>query len=568
MDVFINIAMWVIFGLIAGAVAKFLMPGKDPGGVIITMLLGLAGALVGGFIGNAVGFGWVSSPEGRSLLDWRNLLLAIAGAFLLLLAYRAFKMLFGSMEPGGAYSGTSTAHSAYESPAAPNLTETVKNAITPDVVQKLSSVVGESASHTRKAVEAMIPTVMAGVAHAAANPSGATRVFELAKESAEAGADLSSNLASHLGGAGIENMGRTGHNILSAIFGDKLSSLLSWFGKYAGIKSASVSSLMGVVSSLVMNVLGRQVVHNGLSASGLSSLLSGQQGWLSRLLPRGLSEVPGLSALADYAGHAAAAVGSAAHAGEQAVRGAAHAGERVIRGAAGEAYRGGAAVAEGVKPWASALVPLLLVALALAALPWLLRSWTTPATTPEHPPVAKGPETNHPDVRATPVTDTGTRGSGYFGPDLAKLATLKLPDGVNLDVPEGSFLNDMHKYLVDKADTTARSFPFEKLNFDGASVKTTPVTEKYVTAVSTLVKAFPGVQLRIVGHTDNQGDQEANRRLSLERANAVKDLLVKAGVPAERITTEGLGSEKPVAPNDTEENRAKNRRIELALTKK
>jgi outer membrane protein OmpA-like peptidoglycan-associated protein len=54
----------------------------------------------------------------------------------------------------------------------------------------------------------------------------------------------------------------------------------------------------------------------------------------------------------------------------------------------------------------------------------------------------------------------------------------------------------------------------------------------------------------------------------LERADAVKDLLVKAGVPADRIRTEGLGSEKPIAPNDTEANRAKNRRIEISLVRK
>jgi len=75
---------WIIFGLIAGAVAKLLMPGKDPGGFIVTILLGIAGALVGGFIGNAI---WGSS----GVNDWSfgSFALAIAGAILLLFAYRA-----------------------------------------------------------------------------------------------------------------------------------------------------------------------------------------------------------------------------------------------------------------------------------------------------------------------------------------------------------------------------------------------------------------------------------------------------------------------------------------------
>ena len=52
----------------------------------------------------------------------------------------------------------------------------------------------------------------------------------------------------------------------------------------------------------------------------------------------------------------------------------------------------------------------------------------------------------------------------------------------------------------------------------------------------------------------------------LERANAVKEVLIKVGVPNDRVTTEGFGAEKPVAPNDTPENRAKNRRVEIVVS--
>lgn len=74
---------WIIFGLIAGAVAKLLMPGKDPGGLVVTMLLGIGGALVGGFIGRAL---WGST----GVNDWSigSFALAIGGAILLLALYR------------------------------------------------------------------------------------------------------------------------------------------------------------------------------------------------------------------------------------------------------------------------------------------------------------------------------------------------------------------------------------------------------------------------------------------------------------------------------------------------
>jgi uncharacterized membrane protein YeaQ/YmgE (transglycosylase-associated protein family) len=70
---------WIVFGLIAGVVAKVLMPGKDPGGFIITVLLGVAGSLIGGYLGSLLGIkgGWFISFA-----------MAVAGAMLLLLVYR------------------------------------------------------------------------------------------------------------------------------------------------------------------------------------------------------------------------------------------------------------------------------------------------------------------------------------------------------------------------------------------------------------------------------------------------------------------------------------------------
>lgn len=74
------ILSWIVFGLVIGFVAKLLMPGKDPGGFIITMLLGIAGALVGGFVGRAMGFYGPGQPAG-----W---IMSILGAIVLLVLYR------------------------------------------------------------------------------------------------------------------------------------------------------------------------------------------------------------------------------------------------------------------------------------------------------------------------------------------------------------------------------------------------------------------------------------------------------------------------------------------------
>jgi uncharacterized membrane protein YeaQ/YmgE (transglycosylase-associated protein family) len=71
---------WIIFGLIVGALAKLVMPGRDPGGIIVTMALGIAGALLGGFVGRALG--WYGENDGAGFL------MSLIGAILLLGIYR------------------------------------------------------------------------------------------------------------------------------------------------------------------------------------------------------------------------------------------------------------------------------------------------------------------------------------------------------------------------------------------------------------------------------------------------------------------------------------------------
>ena len=80
-----GILSWIVMGLIVGVAAKFVMPGKDPGGIIVTILIGIGGAFVGGFIGSQLGFGPVTGFNRASLL------LAIGGAIILLILYRIIK---------------------------------------------------------------------------------------------------------------------------------------------------------------------------------------------------------------------------------------------------------------------------------------------------------------------------------------------------------------------------------------------------------------------------------------------------------------------------------------------
>ena len=76
-----GILLWILFGLIVGVVAKFLMPGRDPKGFIITVVLGIVGALLGGWIGSLLGLGGITG------FDLRSMLIAVGGAMLVLAIY-------------------------------------------------------------------------------------------------------------------------------------------------------------------------------------------------------------------------------------------------------------------------------------------------------------------------------------------------------------------------------------------------------------------------------------------------------------------------------------------------
>jgi len=78
-----SILGWIVFGLVVGAVAKFVMPGKDPGGLLVTMFLGIAGAFVGGFLGQLLG--WYGPGQAAGFV------MATLGAVLLLFVYRKLK---------------------------------------------------------------------------------------------------------------------------------------------------------------------------------------------------------------------------------------------------------------------------------------------------------------------------------------------------------------------------------------------------------------------------------------------------------------------------------------------
>ena len=109
------------------------------------------------------------------------------------------------------------------------------------------------------------------------------------------------------------------------------------------------------------------------------------------------------------------------------------------------------------------------------------------------------------------------------------------------------------------------SITLNNLYFDYDSDKILPSSYAEIERLSLFLKRNKQVNIEIIGHTDNQGSKTYNLDLSLRRATALMNALIKKGIAANRLSAKGMGSEAPIATNDTEEGRAQNRRVEILI---
>ena len=148
------------------------------------------------------------------------------------------------------------------------------------------------------------------------------------------------------------------------------------------------------------------------------------------------------------------------------------------------------------------------------------------------------------------------------------LRSLHLPEGTKVDIPQGGFLDSLVTFLTTQRAAAGKAFVFDGLLFSTGSAMLDPNSAVQVRYFGEVLKAYPDVKVSVNGHTDNTGEAVANKKLSQERAESVKSVLVAMGLPAERIATAGYGQEKPVASNDSEAGRARNRRVEVLIVQR
>ena len=387
-------------------------------------------------------------------------------------------------------------------PLMPTLLDQARDAAHPGLVRTVSGLIGASEAITDAGFATAIPTLLAGVVTTASTPAGAHWVRSIISERGYGPATLERLPVTLTGGRPTERMIISGRHLLASFFGSKQDDVADTVARSANLPASAARRLMCIAAPIVMSVLGREVAAHQLDWAGMMNYLAGQRASIAHVTPPALASMLGL-----HAGDADNGDGDG------------------LDVSASEPSRLGA----WLLPVVAALVGFSLVFVM-------------------HPPWGDG---------SKPVPSALPR----------QFQALTLPTGERLDVRVGSFLSKLNAYLAGTIDTSVpRRFVFDDLAFEPGSADLTARSRQAVDALSRTMNAYPDMRLNLEGFTDAIGDPAANKDLSFDRTHAIKERLVERGVAPERVHTQGFGSERPVASNDTEEGRAQNRRTEVVVT--
>jgi OOP family OmpA-OmpF porin len=394
-----------------------------------------------------------------------------------------------------------------------SLLDSLKDRISPEVVSGLASNLGESTDSVQHALQTGSVAMLATLASRAQDSGFLSQIMNLIS-----GSSARSAMGAAAGGGSsvASNAPQAGGTFLNMLFGGNLSAIQSKIAEVSGMRASSAGTILASAAPLVLGALTSKVNAEGLTASGLGSMLSAELPRLRRFLPAGFS-IPGLSSVAPQVAYAR---------------------DEVQPKAAG---------------WLWPVV--ILGVLLLAALIWFFN------------------RNNSVNNAAATVSNAATQAGNAVANGAASLGAFfqtSLPGGIVLNIPENGVENKLLIFIKDPA-TQANSdtwFDFDRLLFDTNAATLQPSSQEQLQNIANILKAYPNVRIRIGGYTDNQGDAATNLKLSQDRADNVMQQIIVLGVDPSRMDAKGYGEDHPVADNSTDAGRTQNRRISMRVTQK
>ncbi len=403
------------------------------------------------------------------------------------------------------------------------LLEHLRSVFTPSAASELARNLGEPTSSTQKALDGLLPTVTAGVINQVSDQEGAKQLYQLLSETPFATDPTLIQLVDQDNHR--QKSAESGNALLNQLYADRPNQLAEAAAQYSGVSLGSASTLTGLVMSILMGFLHQQLTRRSMTQAQLTALLLGETDSARLAIPTGLAAVLGWL------------IGAPRPASATPLR------TEPISPASRDDHPAGRVW------WRWLLGALALLALLFFLLRGCHRDQTQQTV----------------DSSKTSGSDTITSEGQGNGPQVR--VGIDLPGGRKLSVVEHSFTDSLAHYLAATGSQAPRVFTFDNLTFETDSARITTQARPQVDELIQIMKAYPNLQIRIEGNTDSTGDDAINDPLSGERAESVKQALLKGGIAPSRVSTRERGDTKPVASNQTPAGRQKNRRIDVVITK-
>jgi OOP family OmpA-OmpF porin len=408
-----------------------------------------------------------------------------------------------------------------------NLLELTKGHITKEVGYIISALTEESTGDVQAALLGTLPGLIGAIMNKASTSGGVHELIGLMHLNNEDYVlrDLAGVLSDPDKSKDLITMGLS---LLPMILDADLKIVTDSISASTGLKNYSVSNILSISAPIVLSVVGKQVKDKTIDPLKLTTLLVGQKEHILKYLPKDLAALWNFSGLEELNKNLQRNPVSEHHLEHKPVSG---------------------------KRMLGYLVAAILF---LVVIVWgykkLNRGEETVVVEDFSADTVGAKKTANVPVSNTPV----------------RLISRELPRDIELIIPERGTEARLLDFIEDSSQVVDKEIwiDFDRIVFAPNKAELNEESREQVDNIADIMKAYPNLNIKIGGYTDNTGDAAGNLNLSKNRADAVKKGITKNNIKASRIQSEGYGIEHPIESNDTEEGRAKNRRIAINVTRK
>ncbi|GAB3033108.1 DUF937 domain-containing protein [Spirosoma pulveris] len=424
-----------------------------------------------------------------------------------------------------------------------NLFANLTNVLNSEVLSRIAVYIDEPIEKTSKAVDGLVYTIVGGLMKRTTSEIGVNQLFNHIQKGRYDGASLD-NLSTVLRDPTHTNMLITqGNDVISHLLPAMKSSIGSMISGYANIRNSSAISLLGLTTTIVLQVLGKQVKEQKLDADGLATTLFSERESFVNIVPESF-----MPQLVDKVGL-----------------------HQIVAGAAGPARR--TPTEAPTKPVA-ATAPVrpaitydvaddsdgdngkltkwgvgILIALALAFGGYYLYQNTQKYSDKEGETADLSTVTSD-TIQADTVTRSLAVPKEQTAASAPKSATTAVAaPAATASATAGSLTSEMTPYLTNPTLPKGRVFALPGIAFQPGSLSMTATSQASINELSTLLKTYPQLQIQLVGYANDAQGGLTNKGLSFKRVNLIKQQLVTSGINFQRVDAIGRGT--GVMRNDT-----------------